>query len=319
MTDARLRELRRLLRQGELPEDLHQELRAAAARMTRLRLLPPSFSPYGVWNDEAAEEIFGGWYAERLLGRGHLQALLDRAGTAGAFRRLAERSLRQYLLNAQDRSQAHNLYRRVVELLDESERFIVVRRSAKAHDQWHGLDAAAPEWVGPDRELVAAAWALGDFTVIRYRPDAAKLSPVLDAAELERFVAGLMDRTGAALTPRLIMDALSARFDLGAVELVDIDDVQPPASVDRAGRDLALRESARFVVAELSARQRAVLQASADATVAEMAEALGCSVGTIINEQRRIGLLVARLSEDDAERDELLNMTRDTTYVEADE
>lgn len=319
MTDARVRELRRLVRRGELPEDLYRELRAAASRMARLRQLPPSFSLYGVWNEEAAEEIFGSWYADRLLGRGHLQVMLDRARTAGAFRRLAERSLRHHLLNEQDRSQAHNLYRRVVELLEESGRFTVVRRASRAQDQWHGLSAAAPEWAEPDRELVAAAWALGDFTVIRYRPDAAKLSPVLDGSELERFVRGLMERTGAALTPRLIMDALSARFDLGRVELVAIDEAQPPAIEDRTGRDMALRESARFLVAELSVRQRDVLNASADATVAEMAEALGCSVGTIINEQRRIGLLVARLSEDERERDELLNVARDTAYLASDE
>lgn len=322
MTEARLRELRRIVREGETPRDLVDELRDVARRLARLRLLPPSFAPYGHWDDEAAEDAFGAWYAERLLGQGHLQALLDRARTPGGFRRLAERSLRQHLLAAKDRSQAQNLYRRVVALLDDGDRFVRVRDAARPQDRWYGLVSDAQPWAGAERELAAHAWALGDFTVIRYRAAAAKLSPVLETAELEHFAIGLMDRLGGALTPALVMRALSMRFDLGTAELRSLDapEMWPEPEVGAEEGELLLRDTARYVLAGLSPRQAAVLHATIDEEpVATMAARLGCSTGTIVNEQRRIGRVVTRFSADVEERDRLLNIVADLIYSEADE
>ena len=320
MTDARLRELRRAVRAGAMPEDLVAELRAVAHDLARRTLLPPSLAPYGVWDQDAADDLFGDWYASRLLGRGHALALLDRARTAAGFRRLAERSLRQHLLNARDRSQAQNLYERTVALLRESPRFEVVRAASRSQDEWFGLAGAdvAP-WHGPERELVAAAWALGDFTVIRYRASAAKLSPVLDAEALERFVGGLMARTSAALTPRLLMDALSARFDLAPPRVQSLEEGTAPTSGERLDVEVVLRDTARALVAGLTERQREVLRRSGDETVAVLAAVLGCSPATIVNEQRRVGEAVTRMSEDQRERGALLNITRDLVYLATDE
>ena len=318
MTEARLRELRRLVRAGELPEDLVVELKSVALRLARLRLLPPSFAPYGSWDDEAAADVFAAWYADRLLAQGHLQSLLDRARTPGAFRRLAERSLRQHLVAAHDRSQRHNLFRRLVSLLEDGDRFTRVGQAARAQDRWYTLPGSgADPWSGSERELEANAWALGDFALIRYRARAAKLSPVLGAEELERFAAGLIERLDAALTPALLMRALTARFGLGDIE-VDSLQAAPPGSepgAPGAEDEILLRDIARQVLAELSWRQAAVLRATAaEQPVTRTATQLGCSVGTIVNEQRRVGEIVARFSADNDERDRLLNVVADLLY-----
>jgi hypothetical protein len=323
MTERRLRELRRLVRSGDLPDDLLSELRAVVHRLARLRLLPPRFAPYGQWNDEAATEVFSAWYADRLLGQGQLQALLDRARTPGAFRRLAERSLRQHLLAAQDRSQTYNLYKRLVALLDESERFVIVTDTHHPPHRWYALAGAGTEpWSGSDRALAAKAWALGDFTVIRYRARAAKLSPVLAADELERFAVGLFERLDAALTPALVMRALALRFGLADVDVDALTDDRPDLEPAVAAQqdELFLRDTARQVLAELSARQAAVLRGTvAEQPVATMASELGCAAGTIVNEQRRIGELVTRFSADDDERGQLLNIVADLLYSDVDD
>jgi DNA-directed RNA polymerase specialized sigma24 family protein len=296
-------------------------------RLVRLRLLPPSFAPYGRWDEEAAAEIFTGWYADRLLGRGHLQAMLDRAGTVGAFHRLCERSLRQHLLNTKDRSQTRNLFARLTVLLDDDPSFIRTRNAERAQDRWYFLatgDDAPREFAGEDSVLVAHAWAVGDLTVIRYRAAARKLSPVLDADELKRFTAAFLTRVGRALTPGLIMRALSARLDLGEVRVENLEEQgptgAPTAPILPADERLALRETALALLGELSARQALILQrTSEEETVAQIAAAAGCSAGTVVNEQRRIGQLVSRLSENDVERDQLLNILADLVYSPTDE
>jgi hypothetical protein len=323
VTDGRLRALRHRVRSGELPPDLMEELRGVARDTARRGLLPASLAPYGQWDDEASDELFAAWYADRLLGRGHLQALLDQAQTVAALRRLARRSLRQHLLNARDRSQADNLYRRLVALLEHDDGYRRVRDARRPQDRWYvtaQADGEPAPWTGAERELLAHAGALGDFIVIRYRAAAAKLSPVLDGDELRRFATGLLDRVGAALTPGLIMRVLSARFDLGEVKIAALDEsTAVPAERRVPQDDVVLRDTARAVVAELSSRQAQVLQRSGTETVADTAAALACSVGTVVNEQRRIGELVTRLSEDAAERDRVLKIAADLVYLEDDD
>jgi hypothetical protein len=315
VTDKRLNQLRGLCREGRLEQDLVDELRSVVALLVHLRALPPSYAPYGQWDDEAVEEVFADWYEKRLLGRGHLQLLLDRARTIGGFRRLAEKSLRQHLLNQRARSQAQNLYWRVAELLDDDDDFELARDAARAQDRWWRVKGAVVgEWGGDDRTLVAHAWALGDFEIVRYRADAKKLSPLLDANELKRFVAGLFERTMAALTPTLIMRGLEHRFDLGSVSEEALTEAATPA--ERASdfaTEVALADTARAVIAELTSRQIEVLRRSDRETDETMAQALGCSVGTIYNEQRRVAGVISRMSEAD-ERETLLKIVSDLLY-----
>lgn len=319
---ADLRTLRRRVRSGEMPSELVNELRGVALRLARTHRLPPAFAPYGVWNDEGAEEAFAGWYAERLVAEGRLLELLDRSPDLQAFRRLSERSLRQFLINARDRSQAGNLYARLVRLLRETpSAYRLVQDASRPQDRWFGLAGTSSDtlWSQPERTLIAHAWALGDFTVIRYRAGAAKLSPVLDSEALEEFVTGLLTRTDSALTPRLIMTALSARFALGEVEVGSLDaEVVPPAAQSSSPPEEVLqRETARYVREALTERQAAILVRSED-TVADIAVAVGCSAGTVVNEQRRIGILVAEATGDGRERDAVLNEIVDVLYSEDD-
>ncbi|HEX4033584.1 MAG TPA: hypothetical protein VHX66_03990 [Solirubrobacteraceae bacterium] len=326
MNDSAVAGWRQAVRRGELPSDLVSLLRNVALRMCRRRVLPPSFAPYGQWDDEAGEEIFAAWYADRLVSPGQLLALLDRSSSEAALRALAERSLRQHLLNRADRSQTRNLFGRVVAVLRERPAFVLVHAASRPANTWYGLrppagrdDADVPLWSGPERLLVAHGWALGDLAIIRYRASAAKLSPVLDSGELERFITGLMSRTNTALTAAQIMTVLAARLDLGAPQTHDLEAEPIPASASRAPEDaVALADTARAIVDGLTSRQREVLR-RADDTVASIAKALRCSVGTIVNERRRIAVAVSRLSEDEDERGVLLNMAADLLYPLDDE
>ncbi len=319
VTDGELRAARRQLRSGGQPAaPVLAELRHVVRWMVRGGGLPPSYAPYGMWDDEAEDELFQGWLAERLLAGGGLQSLLDRARTPAALRRMSERSLRQWLLNRRARSQTQNLYWRTSKLLREDERFICVREAARPADAWWSLcdREDVPEWTGDDRRLLAVAWSLGDFQVIRYKADARKLSPLLGTADLARFVEGMLAATGCRLTLAQLARALELRFGLHVVRVEELEAVpepeQPQPGVDA---QVALAATVRAIVAELTPRQAVVLLGTrAEETWDAMAAELGCSPATISNEQRRIGQVVERHAEDAAERDVLLRMTGDALY-----
>lgn len=71
----------------------------------------------------------------------------------------------------------------------------------------------------------------------------------------------------------------------------------------------------RAIIAELTARQvNVLLAARAEIPWETTAAELDCSAATVTNEHRRIGRIIARFSESDAERDLLLRMTGDALY-----
>lgn len=318
MTNDEYREIRRRYREATaLDPRLAAELRQIASRLVRFGGLPSAYAPYRVWNKEAEEEVFQSWFAGRLVKSGQLQALLDRAATIEAFRRLGERSLRQHVLNERERSQLQNLYSRTAELLAADDDFGVFVDAARPQDRWWGLAAwrDPAQFDGSDNDLFAAAWSLGDFEIIRYRPDAKKLAPVLAATELKRFLAGLFEAAAALLTLTLLARAFEQRFDLGAVQLDSLDDEGPELALAEEPDPLELEQTALTIVAELSRRQAEVLLGTdAEETIDAMAARLECSVGTIVNEQRRIGATVDRHAESDDQRGTLLRKVLDLLH-----
>lgn len=320
MTHDEYRNIRSSFAQArDIDPRLVAELQGVVARLVRFSGLPPSAAPYGVWNKEAEQEVLQSWATERLIARGQLQALLDQAANLESFRRLAERSLRQHVLNRRERSQAQNLYSRSRELLDEDEYFAEFIGAARPQDAWWGLaawrnDPRSP-FTGDDDRLLGELWALGDFALIRYRSDARKLSPLLSTQELKRLLGELFDRVQALLTLSLMMRAVERRFDLGDVPLESLDTPEAEAVGSEDSDEVVLEETALAVVAELSARQVEVLLGKeAGETMDETSERLGCSVGTIDNERRRAAAVLDRHSEDGYQRAIVLKKVLDLLY-----
>jgi hypothetical protein len=303
---------------GEVTRPLLGELETVAGFLIRNGHLPPSYAPYGQWDEEAAEELLGEWVAEKLLAGGGLAALFDAARSPKSFRALAESSLRQFVLNRRRRSQSQNLYDRARSLLDSEGRFVVVQGAARPQDIVWGLAGDPPRaaFSGGERELGAFAYSLGEFELIRYRDTAAKLAPLLSSEELIRFTAGLIAAAGP-LTLSALMAALELRFDLAPIGLESLQTENPPDP--EPGRTLeeevVLGESALGVIADLSRRQSRVLLARrAEVTIEDLAEELDCSVGTVANEQKAIAALVRRHWEGPAEETELLKIVGDLLY-----
>jgi len=319
MTERDLSDARQALRAGAaVPKSVIDELRSAVAGLVRSQALPPSYAPYGVWNVEAQDDVFQGWYADRLVAQGKLQALLDKARTPASLRRMAERSIRQWLLNQRARTQSQNLYARTGELLLTDDRFRCARESERASGSSWTLRHAGQEdeWAGSDEQLVSLGYALGDFAVVRYRSDAKKLSPVISNDDLGRFIEGLLASCGARLTLDAIARTMRTVFALDDVVVESLEGVRQPRQPGRdPGEEVALMADVRAIIAELTARQAIVLLAARAETPWETTAAeLNCSAATVTNEHRRIGRIIERCSESDAERDLLLRMTGDALY-----
>lgn len=316
MTDERYEAIRQaFLARGEFDPELLRLLRRAVSRLVRFGGLPPIYSPTGHWDDEAERDVLGDWVAARLLGTGQLAALLQQAATSGSFLRLGELYLRRHLINRLARSQARNLHGRVRDLLADDGTF----EPAVADGHWQLTGRPAEPWQGTDKDLLGAAWRLGHFEVVRFREDARKLSPVLEGDDLRRFVAGLLQQTGSALTLGQVLRALVLRFDLEPASSEPLEDHEEvlPAQVDIVD-DVSAGRAARAVVAELTERQVAILRCQLrDLNVRETAAEVGVATGTVSAEQKVNAEILSRLSDEEgASRGALLNALRDLLFIE---
>lgn len=317
MTDERYDEIRQaFLARGEFDPELLRLLRRAVSRLVRFSGLPPIYSPTGQWDDEAERDVVGDWIAARLLGTGQLAALLQQAATPGSFLRLGELYLRRHLINRLARSQAKNLHARVSDMLSDDSIF----EPASADGHWQLVGQPAQPWQGTDKELLAAAWRLGQFEVVRFRDDAKKLSHVLEADDLRRFVAGLLQQTGCALTLTQVVRALVLRFDLEPAGFEPLEDHEEVllAQVDIVD-DVSAGRAARAVVAELTQRQVAILRCQLrDLNVRETATEVGVAIGTVSANQKVNAEVLSRLSDEEgASRGALLNALHDLLFIES--
>jgi RNA polymerase sigma factor (sigma-70 family) len=272
-------------------------------RATRPGRLPGAFAEGGVWNAQSRAYAAQGWIEERLLRRGDIMAAFDFASKPGPFYSSLERSFRHFLINAAPSTETQNLLERAVSLMRELEPFAEWSLSGRSWwglVQWRERWADQPEtWNRSDDELVAEAWAAGDFVITRYGPRVGRASPILERGELRRFLEALFARTEAALDNTHLRTVFERRFAAGTapttVELFD----DAAASEDDPLAEFEASEieaSAVAALEEMTPRQVEVLRRKQRGeTLDQIAAALGVARGTVDNELARVGVLARRL------------------------
>jgi hypothetical protein len=300
---------RQAVRDGQITPELYGWLGRLVAVAQATRALAPSPVPGGRWDDpDALAEALHAWLEESLL-RGGLQQAFDRCDSPRALSRYLERSLRNWLVARSRRATAPRLLERAGELLGEPERgFVQVTGAHAPANRWWGLAEwrAPAHYAGDDKAVVAAAWALGDFALLRY-PSSERSDPVLSTPDLHRFLCGLLNRIGRALSGRHFDVALNGRFSYAyAQPNVALDDVVEPVGAESAEHAFEIAEAARLAVVALSGQQLRVLRERPHATLEALAAELGVSRGTVDNEYRRALLKVRESTISDEQFDRVL-------------
>ncbi|MGO9902514.1 MAG: hypothetical protein ACLP0J_23160 [Solirubrobacteraceae bacterium] len=307
---------REALREGEITPALYGWLGRVVVVAQATRALAPSAVPGGRWDDpDAVAETLQAWLEESLL-RGGLHQAFDRCDSPRALARYLERSLRNWLVARSRGVAGPRLLERANELLsDPAAGFRLVADAKVARDRWWALDAWTHEpqlYAGNNESLVAAAWALGDFALMRF-PSSGRSDPVLSTPDLQRFLGGLLERTGQALSGRHFDSALRGRFSYAyAQPPVELDHAAEPQGGESPETAFEVAESARLALATLTRRQVEVLIERPLATLEGLAARLDVSRGTVDNEYRRALLKVREATISDEHFDHVLEKVIET-------
>jgi hypothetical protein len=288
LSDDQFVTARQAVRAGTVSEDLYRWLGRVVALAQATRTVAPAPVPGGNWDDpDAVAETVQAWLEESLL-RGALLQAFDTCETPRSLARYLDRALRNWLVARSRRRSMPRLLERAAEMLAEQP-FTIVRDSSSVMDRWWGLAAweEAQLYAGEDDTVAAAAWALGDFALLRY-PSSERSDPVLSTPELRRFLWDLLERVAAALNGRHVDYSFRQRFAYAyAAPSVGLEDVPELADTSSPANHAEVAEAARIALASLTGRQTRVLLERPHTTLEELAGVIGVSRGTVDNEYRR--------------------------------
>ena len=299
-----LTELRATGRLGEAGVRLLYETVRMVAVADRI---PPPTSRR--WDDEAVREVTHAFVVEHLLGKRRIDSLLLRATDEQSFRRLVEATVRNYFRDQHRRTARGALGRRFGEVLDTDPRFRlwVLGRTRYGSDSLWGLS----HWVNPQpfqgipSSLGPAAWRIPGIAIVRWREDAARRSPLADAASLARFLEGVLDAADGLMTVPDLVEVASYRFALrDAPAIVSLDEPTPTLVPEReAGPEevITARATAAHVYGQLSDRERKLLLRMGDQDVRAIGEELGLPKSTVFDAVQRVrGIVTSALEHSDS-------------------
>ena len=286
---------------------LYQCVRAVA----RVGHYPPP-EGYGRWTVDAVVETAHEVFAD-ARGPQRLVELAVKAFDDASFQRLLEQVVRNYLRDQARTTAKGRLVRRLRELLEADPRFAVVPPSKPGAGNIELADGTTPGvWNGRLSDLIAAAYKVTDVTVVRWRPDARRRSPIADAPSLTTVCEAVLRAGGASLPIAELAEVVAARFavDRGPV-VIPVDDIErwsPPAMIDQSvGAEI--RAGAEELVSQLTPRERLVL-AYLDRPVRQIADLTGLGRTSAAETASRVRQIAAHVLGGEEQREAMLALAR---------
>jgi hypothetical protein len=175
------------------------------------------------WTLSEVQEFAHGF----LFGEGgqeRLAKLVALAVDEVSFERVVEAAIRNEFRMQARRTETGAVLRALTHAVERDDE-IVVAGSTTATRTWSLLAHQSNDpYSGPHDPLVEAAYAVQNVRRARWSPISTRRSPIAQSDSLHRVLQAVLDRAGAPVQPRLMLDVMLARFPLavgGEVELTD--------------------------------------------------------------------------------------------------
>ncbi len=300
---------------GEFGEEATVELYRCVRAVARAGNYPPP-EGHGAWTLDAVTETAHDVFAD-AHGPQRLVELAVKASDEISFRRLLEQVVRNYLRDQARATAKGRLVRRLRELLEGDPRFAIVPQRRPGARNVELADGTSPGvWNGRSSDLVAAAYKVTDVSLVRWRPEARRQSPVAEGASLLAVCEAVLRAAGASLAVAELADVVAARFavDQGPV-VTPVDDIEPWAPPSRAtsegaAEEAEIRSGAERLVSQLTPRERLVL-AYLDLSVRQIADQTGLGKSAAAELASRVRHIVAQVLGNEEQREAMFTLARD--------
>ncbi|MEV4511604.1 hypothetical protein AB0K00_21835 [Dactylosporangium sp. NPDC049525] len=300
-----------LQRDGVFGTEATVELYRCVRAVARASNFPPP-DGHPSWTLDAIQETAHDVFAD-ARGPQRLVELAVKAHDDGSFRRLLEQVVRNFLRDRARATTKGRLIRRLREVLNDDPRFAVVPAGQPGAGQNIELaDGTTPGvWNGRLNDLVTAAYKVTEVSIVRWRADARRESPVAEATSLAAVCEAVLRAAGASLTIGDLADVIAARFAVSPTPVITpVDDVDPwlPGvdTVDHAQTEAEVLAGAERLLAQLTPRERLVL-AYLDEPVRRIADRTGLGKSAAAQIAARVREIAGHVLGAEAHRDDMLS------------
>jgi hypothetical protein len=272
---------------------------------------PPSiYSSNNVWDEDAISGLCHDFTMEKLLAAGWLEHYLLSLCTTEGLKSVIKRDFRHYLINKKVRTEKSNLYTRGKLILQTDKNFKPFILKDEPNDTIWGLAGWDEKDILQNLEELLRVLATIDLpSIIRYRPDSLKLSPLLSTPDLVRLIKLAFQRLDKMVAYNLLFEGLCYRLGIISEATVSLDDplnnksdmddsvladvISTPLQTESI---VTSQDTANDIFERLSDRQRMVLGyffELENSTLEDIGEHLGISKSTVGNELAVINSIIS--------------------------
>ncbi|WP_433828658.1 hypothetical protein ACQP2E_04770 [Actinoplanes sp. CA-015351] len=303
-----------LRRDGAFGTTATVELYRCVRAVARAGNFPPP-TGHQQWTMDAIMETAHEVFAD-AKGPQRLVELAMKAHDDDSFRRVLEQVVRNFLREKARATTKGRLIRRLREVLDDDARFRAVADGQPGAGRNIELaDGTTPGvWNGRLSDLVTAAYKVTDVTIVRWRLDARRESPVADAQSLADVCEATLRAAGASVAVAELADVVAARFAVGPTPVVtpvdDVDAWLPGVdSIDLAEAEADIRAGAQRLLGQLTSREQLVL-AYLDQPVRQIADHTGLGKSVAAQVAARVKEIAGQVLGAEPRRDDMLSLAR---------
>jgi hypothetical protein len=298
---------------GAFGQEATIELYRCVRAVARAGNYPPP-EGHHKWTVDAVVETAHDVFAD-ARGPQRLVELAVKASDDASFLRLLEQVTRNYLRDQARLTAKGRLIRRLRELLEADTRFTVVPNGQPGAGNVELADGTTPGvWNGRLSDLTAAAYKVTDVSIVRWRPQARRQSPVADAPSLLAVCESVLRAAGASLPVAEIADAVAARFAVARGPVViPVDDIElwslPTVMTDDPSAEAEVRAGAEQLISQLTSQERIVL-AYLDNPVRQIADRTGLGKSTAAEVASHVRQIAARVLGGEEQREAMFTLAR---------
>ncbi len=316
------------LRQGQLGDDFAVLLYRCARVAGRAHNFPP---PVGqsAWTAQAAIETGHDFLRSANIER-RLVEIAMQADNDEQLARILTQALVNFLREQARRTAQGRLIRRLREVLLADDRFTVVPQGipGAGNVMLAGAETTEP-FGGRESDLTAAAFDMKEVTIVRWRPEVSRDSPLADRDSLLKVAEAVLGAAGASLRWADLAAVIGARFGVdprGVPVTTPVDDFDGIVGISRPslgsqpiapGEELLRQAAARAVLDQLTDRERLVLAWLAS-PVRTIADRTGLAVSTAGLLKQRVTDRLRTMLADDPDAEATALACRDLAAAELD-
>jgi len=258
-------------------DDLNYPLILAIAESVCPKYPAEIYSPECLWNEDTVKQIADEFFVEILLHKDRLKYHYMTQESVSGLRNALKTDFLNFLRNKKLRTEATNLYRRVLSILSNEDNFELIKSYPTSNARIFRLLGSSHEATQTCQildEIIEVMFLIKLPPIVRYRADSKKESHLISTDDLQRLLKETLRILDKPVSVGMIFEALKYRLNLLEIETValenalssknsedlDLSEVIPNNTFDDAETTLIGGEYAEDIYERLSDRQREIFR-----------------------------------------------------------